>query len=50
MKVHKTDCILNEYSLDELNNTQQQLIHQAQHVCKEAYAPIQILKLELLYF
>lgn len=39
MKAHKTNCILNEYRFDELNNTQQQLIHQAHHVCKEAYAP-----------
>ena len=39
MKAHKTNCIINEYGLDELNNTQQQLIHQARHVCKGAYAP-----------
>ena len=36
---HEVNCVLNEYTAEELNENQQDLLHKAHHICSNAYAP-----------
>ena len=44
MEIHKIDCILNEYTLEELSENQQDLLQKAHHICSNAYAPYSMFK------
>ena len=44
MKIHKTDCVLNEYTAEELNENQQDLLQKAHRICSDAYAPYSMFK------
>lgn len=44
MKIHKIDCVLNEYTTEELNENQQDLLQKAHHICSDAYAPYSMFK------
>ena len=44
MEIHKIDCILNEYTVEELSENQQDLLQKAHHICSNAYAPYSMFK------
>ena len=41
---HEINCILNEYTAEELNENQQDLLQRAHHICSNAYAPYSMFK------
>ena len=41
---HEINSVLNEYTLDELKENQQDLLKKAQHICSDAYAPYSMFK------
>ena len=44
MKKHEIHCFLNEYTSEELNENQQDLLQKANHICSNAYAPYSMFK------
>ena len=44
MTKHEINCVINEYTLDELKKNQQDLLQKAHHICSDAYAPYSMFK------